>query len=362
MDWIIWLVVIVAIVAVVWWLLNRNNSRGGSDSTAGGGTAASAQASKPASMPDTGHGGALSGGGAAASAAAAATTGIPTAAGFSQAEPEPPTTADDTTAEDTAAAEPPADEPYPHPAAAAPTVPGAGESPAPASTDWETQWSETPAAEPQAAVRHEPVHGGSTAHVGTVAEQAAAAGPQAEEPTATAGLTAAADPVHHPEYTEPHAPTLPGAESAAAEAAFAPGSETEPAAAPAAAPADGTAGPAAAEPAPLAVAETRQMAASSAAAETAASHTADPAGHPDASHTAEPAGHLALDQPYGDGSASPAADGSGPDGFTVKGNASSMIYHEDTSPAFEETTAEVWFLSPAHAEAAGFRPPRRSRQ
>jgi hypothetical protein len=78
--------------------------------------------------------------------------------------------------------------------------------------------------------------------------------------------------------------------------------------------------------------------------------------------TAEPAGHLSVDQPYGEGSAAPAADGSGPEGFTVKGNASSMIYHDETSPAFEETRAEVWFLSSAHAEAAGFRPPRRTRQ
>ena len=77
---------------------------------------------------------------------------------------------------------------------------------------------------------------------------------------------------------------------------------------------------------------------------------------------AEPAGHLAADQPYGEGSAAASADGSGPEGFTVKGNASSMIYHDETSPAYEETRAEVWFLSAAHAEAAGFRPPRRTRQ
>ena len=79
------------------------------------------------------------------------------------------------------------------------------------------------------------------------------------------------------------------------------------------------------------------------------------------SHAAEPTGHLATDQPYGEGSAAPAADGSGPAGFTVKGNASSMIYHDETSPAYEETRAEVWFVSAAHAEAAGFRPPRRTR-
>ena len=76
---------------------------------------------------------------------------------------------------------------------------------------------------------------------------------------------------------------------------------------------------------------------------------------------AEPAGHLApTSRTARVGAAS--ADGSGPEGFTVKGNASSMIYHEETSPAYEETRAEVWFLSAAHAEAAGFRPPRRTRQ
>jgi hypothetical protein len=81
-----------------------------------------------------------------------------------------------------------------------------------------------------------------------------------------------------------------------------------------------------------------------------------------AGHVVEPSGHLAVDQPYGEGSAAPAPDGSGPEGFTVKGNASSMTYYDETSPAFEDTRAEVWFLSAAHAEAAGFRPPRRTRQ
>ncbi|MCU1562374.1 MAG: hypothetical protein JWN05_753, partial [Arthrobacter sp.] len=174
-------------------------------------------------------------------------------------------------------------------------------------------------------------------------------------------------PVHHPEYTEPHAPTLPGAESAAAEAEAAAeagyaadvqaerpagASAAASAAAGAAAPTSGAPAPAVPEtPAvPVAEAETLQTAASSAASEASASHTA------------EPAGHLALDHPYGEGSAAPAADGSGPEGFTVKGIASTMVYYEDTSQAFEETLAEVWFLSPAHAEAAGFRPPRRTRK
>ena len=90
---------------------------------------------------------------------------------------------------------------------------------------------------------------------------------------------------------------------------------------------------------------------SSAASETAASH--EPPNPPAISR---PTSRMARDRRQ------PAADGSGPEGFTVKGNASSMIYHDETSPAFEETRAEVWFLSAAHAEAAGFRPPRRTRQ
>ncbi|CAH0327863.1 putative membrane protein ArfC [Microbacterium sp. Bi128] len=169
--------------------------------------------------------------------------------------------------------------------------------------------------------------------------------------TGPAGL-----PVHHPEYTEPHAPTLPGAESAAAEPADDEDTVTGTATSTStgAGTAIGTAMPgvpdAGTQPAGPADTETTQMAASPAGAEASASQTA------------EPTGHLATEQPYGEGSAAPAADGSGPEGFTVKGNASSMIYHDETSPAYEETRAEVWFASPAHAEAAGFRPPRRTRQ
>ena len=205
--------------------------------------------------------------------------------------------------------------------------------------EWEAQWSEA----------------GSTPHaVETHPKEGAAT-----EPETTSGDGAKQPPIHHAEYTEPHAPTLPGAESAAAEDVAA---EDEGRAAPRPAgaaelpPASGEAGPAdgPADGTRAGVlsegdAETLQAAASSAAAEAAASHTA------------EPAGHLAADKPYGDGSAAPGPDGSGPEGYTVKGNAQSMIYHDETSPAYEETTAEVWFESAAHAEAAGFRAPRRSR-
>ncbi|HEY9410289.1 MAG TPA: hypothetical protein VIP77_11970 [Jiangellaceae bacterium] len=62
--------------------------------------------------------------------------------------------------------------------------------------------------------------------------------------------------------------------------------------------------------------------------------------------------------PYGEGSAAPEADGSGPEGYLIKGNADSMLYHVPGSGSYERTRAEVWFLSEEHAQAAGFSPPR----
>ncbi|MFF2245757.1 hypothetical protein ACFVTM_16420 [Arthrobacter sp. NPDC058130] len=286
MDWIVWLVVIIVVVAVVWWLLNRNKSRAGADSGSAAGTGA---ASGTAASPT-------------AAAGSAAVAGSTAAAGSAAAMAAP------------AAAQAPGPEVAPEAAVTGPSAPATASEPTaepateaagtPENAEWETQWSETaPPSDAHAAPAHvDPTRG---AHVAAGAEPGAVA-----EPAPAEGL-----PVHHPEYTEPHAPTLPGAESAAAEPA-----EDE----------DAGTGPGTAEAS--------------------------------ASHMAEPTGHLATEQPYGEGSAAPAADGSGPEGFTVKGNASSMIYHEETSPSYEETRAEVWFLSAAHAEAAGFRPPRRTRQ
>ena len=363
MDWIIWLVVIVAIVAIVWWLLNRKNARGNSDVTGtatGTGTASrapdtgAADKSAPPHVHDAreeagheaGHRGALSGGGAAASASAAGVAGLPTAAGFNQAEPvaEPEArreTRPDGTGATGLAAAPQA--PAPGHAAAgeapsarssteAPSRPGAGGAPSAGSSahaetaptaenpEWETQWSETPAAEPHTAGHPEAAHGAHGDHV--------------KEAPAAGSASAAGAPVHHPEFTEPHAPTLPGAESAAAEA----------------------------EAETVRMTEREETARSSPAGAGTRQAMFPAVSATPPGQTAEPAGHLSVDQPYGEGSAAPAADGSGPEGFTVKGNASSMIYHDETSPAFEETRAEVWFLSSAHAEAAGFRPPRRTRQ
>ncbi len=53
--------------------------------------------------------------------------------------------------------------------------------------------------------------------------------------------------------------------------------------------------------------------------------------------------------PYGEGSSSVEADG-----FDIKGNDQSKMYHVPGSPHYDRTDAEVWFASPEAAEAAGF--------
>jgi hypothetical protein len=380
MDFVYWIIVIVLIVGVVWWLLNRSNSA----KSSGSGTS---QERPGASAPA--HGvkadGALAGGSAAASAEAAATAGIPSAAAFGRAaEPAPPTTADDSAEmSGTAAGQemPPAAEPA-SAGAAEPASAGAAEpasagaaEPAPADTsdshheagqpmpddmsnpdgstrqdggagqegsarpddqaEWETQWSE-------ASGSAETSHGARPA--------AEPAGGATSSPPAGTG------PAHHAEYTGAHSPTLPGAETAAGEAVEE--------ALPLGQPAEGTAVPerGAAVPENAAATETLDRTESSAAAETAAGHAQEPAADGmDYGTGAEPAGHLAADQPYGEGSASPAPDGSGPADYTVKGDAGSMVYYEEGYPDYEQTRAEVWFESAAHAEAAGFRAPRRTR-
>ena len=64
-----------------------------------------------------------------------------------------------------------------------------------------------------------------------------------------------------------------------------------------------------------------------------------------------------AEAPYGPGSAPPNDDGSAPDGFDIKGNADSMLYHVPDSRFYEQTVAEVWFDSAESAEAAGFQLP-----
>jgi large subunit ribosomal protein L17 len=58
--------------------------------------------------------------------------------------------------------------------------------------------------------------------------------------------------------------------------------------------------------------------------------------------------------PYGAGSHEALDDGSQPEGFPIKGNEDSMLYHEPDTQYYDQTVAEVWFATAADAEAAGF--------
>ena len=60
------------------------------------------------------------------------------------------------------------------------------------------------------------------------------------------------------------------------------------------------------------------------------------------------------EHPYGPGSHVAPEDGSEPDGFPIKGNTESMLYHVPGSSHYDRTVAEVWFATAEAAEAAGF--------
>src|SRR5690606_15073791 len=47
-----------------------------------------------------------------------------------------------------------------------------------------------------------------------------------------------------------------------------------------------------------------------------------------------------------------------PDGFALKGNASSKIYHPEESPNYSNTIAEIYFANGEVAEAHGYRLPK----
>ena len=65
---------------------------------------------------------------------------------------------------------------------------------------------------------------------------------------------------------------------------------------------------------------------------------------------------------FGPDSHAPLADGSQPEGFPVKGNADSMLYHVPGSSFYARTVAEVWFTTAEAAEAAGFQLPPSQRK
>ncbi|MGN6441909.1 MAG: sunset domain-containing protein [Arthrobacter sp.] len=395
MDIIFWIILVVIIAAIILWLLNRkrtaNPPGGPSAGTGTGGTRTD---------------GALEGGSAAASAQAAGTTGIPTAAGFGRpAEPAAPSTAEEpadsaatSTREAAGGATGTGDQGKASEGMPGQETSGHGTSDssqeqeerrrqdeAADQAEWETQWSEAGAGS----------RSGSSTTSGTATPPAASAGTASPETAPHRGAAAEAPtgqpspatarPVHHDEYTAPHAPTLPGAETAAVESADdagTPAAEQAGGQAPQhradtsgslSAP-EGAAQPASAGTAPgdAGAAETLERAQSSALVENGADHhqpsgqggefpqgPSSAPGHGTA--TPEPSGHLAADEPYGAGSAAAGPDGSGPEDYTVKGDAAAMVYYEEGHPDYEQTKAEVWFESAAHAEAAGFRAPRRKR-
>ena len=362
MDWLIWVIVIILIVAVVWWLLNRNSRGSAMASDRPGASAAQTESVR----------------GQSAAPAAAATPAAP--------EPAAPAPVTSATASTSPAPTPAAaasasvretessgSSAYPAPseptASAASSDPGAeNQGPAAAAAPTDADWAEAPAPDGgdvddwDTDVEPSRTHSASAAaaEARTAKDEAEDADKAEWEAQWSEGSTSAPgqsmpapaehrhDDLHH-EYTGEHAPTLPGAESAAAESADEESASSE------GAPSEtAETGPAAAHtPVPAAALdpdeETLQRAESSAVTESSLSHTA------------EPSGHLAAEQPYGEGSASAAADGSGPEGYTVKGDAETMTYFEETNPAYEDAPAGVWFESVAHAEAAGFRPPRRTR-
>ncbi len=62
------------------------------------------------------------------------------------------------------------------------------------------------------------------------------------------------------------------------------------------------------------------------------------------------------------GSVLPTEDGEAPEGYPIKGNEGSMLYHEPGSRYYRATKAEVWFDSVESAEAAGFTAPGAAQQ
>ncbi len=62
------------------------------------------------------------------------------------------------------------------------------------------------------------------------------------------------------------------------------------------------------------------------------------------------------------GAHAPLEDGAQPDGYEIKGNADSMLYHVPGSRFYNQTVAEVWFDTAESAEAAGYQLPPSQRE
>ena len=62
------------------------------------------------------------------------------------------------------------------------------------------------------------------------------------------------------------------------------------------------------------------------------------------------------------GAHAPLEDDGQPDGYEIKGNADSMLYHVPGSRFYNQTVAEVWFDTAENAEAAGYQLPPSQRE
>lgn len=112
------------------------------------------------------------------------------------------------------------------------------------------------------------------------------------------------------------------------------------------------------------VAASRELAATRAAEEAAHEHDHeghdhdhDHEGHDHEGHDHEAAEGDTAEAPYGEGSIAPPADGSVPEGYEIKGNADSMLYHVPDSRYYKATKAEAYFATVEDAERAGFAAP-----
>ncbi|MBJ8347485.1 50S ribosomal protein L17 [Antrihabitans sp. YC2-6] len=63
-----------------------------------------------------------------------------------------------------------------------------------------------------------------------------------------------------------------------------------------------------------------------------------------------------------EGSHAPLEDGSQPEGFPIKGNADSMLYHVPDTRFYNSIVAEIWFATAEAAEAAGYQLPPSQRE
>jgi large subunit ribosomal protein L4 len=83
---------------------------------------------------------------------------------------------------------------------------------------------------------------------------------------------------------------------------------------------------------------------------------------PKAETVAKTEAPAADEKDFGPDSHAPLEDGSEPEGFPIKGNADSMLYHVPGSSFYKRTVAEVWFKTAEAAEAAGFELPPSQRE